>query len=77
MGLLMMYQNMSGVFAQPADLTAWDCIAVHETGLQFLPSLMTKGRNKTNEDSIHIPYRYGILHGRELAFDNKLVAVKI
>lgn len=38
---------------------------------------MTKGRNKTNEESISIPYRHGILHGRELAFDNKLVAAKV
>lgn len=57
-------------------MTAWDCIAAHETGLQTLTSLLTKGRNKTNEDSITIPYRNGILHGRELAFDNKIVAAK-
>lgn len=65
-----------GFFAESADMTAWDCIAAHESGLQFLSSLMTKGRNKTNEDPISIPYRHGILHGRELAFDNKTVAAK-
>ena len=65
-----------GFFAENVDLTAWDCIAAHETGLQTLASLLTKGRNKTNEDSITIPYRNGILHGRELAFDNKIVAAK-
>jgi hypothetical protein len=65
-----------GFFAENIDLTAWDCIAAHETGLQTLASLLTKGRNKTNEDSITIPYRNGILHGRELAFDNKIVAAK-
>jgi hypothetical protein len=65
-----------GFFAENIDLTAWDCIAAHETGLQTLASLLTKGRNKTNEDSITIPYRNGILHGRELAFDNKIVATK-
>ena len=65
-----------GFFAENVDLTAWDCIAAHETGLQTLASILTKGRNKTNEDSISIPYRNGILHGRELAFDNKVVAAK-
>ena len=65
-----------GFFAASADMTAWDCIAAHETGLQTLSALMTKGRNKTNEETISIPYRNGILHGRELAFDNKVVAAK-
>lgn len=65
-----------GFFADSADLTAWDCIAAHESGLQAISSLMTKGRNKTNESPITIPFRNGILHGRELAFDNKIVAAK-
>ena len=66
-----------GFFAESVDVTAWDSIAAHESGLQALSSLMAKGRNKTNEDPIYIPYRNGILHGRELAFDNKLVAAKV
>lgn len=65
-----------GLFADNADLTAWDCIAAHESGLQTLVALMTKGRNKTNEEPIFVPYRHGILHGRELAFDNHIVAAK-
>lgn len=66
-----------GLFADNADLTAWDCIAAHESGLQSLVALMTKGRGKTNEESISVPYRHGILHGRELAFDNRIVAAKV
>lgn len=65
-----------GFFAESADLTAWDCIAAHETGLQTLSALLTLGRNKTNDEPITIPYRNGILHGRELAFDNQIVAAK-
>ena len=65
-----------GLFADNATLTAWDCIAAHSTGLRGLVALMTKGRNKTNEESISVPYRHGILHGRELAFDNRVVAAK-
>lgn len=65
-----------GLFAVNSDMTAWDSIAAHETGLQSLAKLLGKGRNKTNEDEITIPFRHGILHGRELTFDNKIVAAK-
>lgn len=65
-----------GFFAESVDMTAWDCIAAHESGLQTLVSVLTQGKNKTNEAPITIPYRHGILHGRELAFDNKIVAAK-
>lgn len=64
-------------FADSANMTVWDSIAAHETGLQVVASLFTKSRNKTNEEALTIPYRHGILHGRELAFDNKLVAAKV
>lgn len=65
-----------GFFAEAVDLTAWDCIAGHESGLQRLTSILQVGRNKTNEEPISLPYRNGILHGRELQFDNKIVAAK-
>lgn len=66
-----------GFFADSVDMTVWDSMAAHETGLQVVASLFTKSRSKTNEKALTIPYRHGILHGRELAFDNKLVAAKV
>lgn len=66
-----------GFFAESIDMTAWDSIAAHETGLQTIASLFSESRNKTNDEVITLPYRNGILHGRELAFDNKLVAAKV
>lgn len=66
-----------GFFAESIDMTAWDSIAAHETGLQAIKSLFSEGSKKTNENQITIPYRNRILHGRELAFDNKLVAAKV
>ena len=66
-----------GFFADSANMTVWDSMAAHETGLQVVASLFTKSRNKTSEEALTIPYRHGILHGRELAFDNKLVAAKV
>lgn len=65
-----------GFFAEGSDMTAWDSIAAHETGLTALAKIMRLGRNKTNSDPISIPFRNGILHGRELAFDNQIVAAK-
>jgi hypothetical protein len=65
-----------GFFAEKSDMTAWDSIAAHETGLQSLVKLLGSRRNKTNEEKIIIPFRNGIIHGRELAFDNKIVAAK-
>lgn len=65
-----------GFFAKNIDLTTQDSIAAHESGLQTLSSLMNQSRKKTNEEIISIPYRNGILHGRDLNFDNKTVAAK-
>ena len=65
-----------GFFAKGSDLEIQDSIAAHETGLTVLAKIMTKSAQKTNESPCNIPYRHGILHGRELAFDNKIVAAK-
>ena len=65
-----------GFFAEQSDVTAWDSIAGHESGLQFIAEIFKQTRKKTNEEPITIPFRNGILHGKELAFDNKIVAAK-
>lgn len=65
-----------GFFAENVDLTAWDCISGHESGLPLLSEILRKSRKKTNDELIYIPYRNGILHGKELSFDNKIVAAK-
>lgn len=68
--------EQKGFFAQGVDLTAWDSIAAHSTGLQELSKLLNTSRKKTTTETITVPYRHGILHGRDLGFDNKIVAVK-
>jgi len=65
-----------GFFAEEADLTAWDSIAAHETGLNALAEIFQKGRRKTNSEPITVPYRHGIMHGMDLAYDNRIVAAK-
>jgi hypothetical protein len=65
-----------GFYAEGTELTAWDSIAGHSSGLNVLKDIFTVGRNKTNTDKISIPYRNGILHGRDLGYANKKVAAK-
>ncbi len=65
-----------GFFTETTDLTAWDSIAAHSSGLSKLRDMLNVGRNKTNTDEIRLPYRNGILHGRDIAYANKYVAGK-
>jgi hypothetical protein len=65
-----------GFFAEGADLSAWDSIAAHDTGLNKIVELFKKSRKKTNSNSITIPYRNGIIHGMDLGYANKTVAAK-
>jgi len=65
-----------GFFAERAALEAWDSIAAHSTGLLFLKDLFNSGRNKTTSEDIFLPYRNGILHGRDLGYANKIVLAK-
>jgi hypothetical protein len=65
-----------GFFTDRTDLTAWDSIAAHDSGLKRLAEIFGTKRTKTTKDSITIPYRNGILHGRDLGYANKTVAAK-
>ena len=65
-----------GFFTETTDLTAWDSIAAHSSGLTAIRDIFNTSRKKTNSKEIFLPYRNGILHGRDLNFDNKFVAGK-
>lgn len=65
-----------GLFAAGADLTAWDSIAGHPTGLGALISILYATRKKVTTEEIHLPYRNGILHGKDLGYGNIYVASK-
>jgi hypothetical protein len=71
-----LHEKRHGFFAQDTDLTAWDSIAGHSKGLNVLSNLFKKGRKTTNTEKITIPYRHGIMHGIDLAYDNQIVAAK-
>ncbi|MBT2620362.1 hypothetical protein [Chryseobacterium sp. ISL-6] len=65
-----------GFFAENTDLTAWDSIAAHSTGLSKLRDILNVTRKSTTTEEIFFPYRNGILHGRDISYANKYVAGK-
>lgn len=65
-----------GFFAENTNLTAWDSISAHSSGLTVLKEILNEARQKTNIDVIIFPYRNGILHGRDLGFANQTVTAK-
>lgn len=66
----------TGLFADSTDLDVWDSISGHSSGLNEMVAILKKNRKKTNSEEINLPYRNGILHGRDLGYNNKLVAIK-
>jgi hypothetical protein len=65
-----------GFFTDKSDLTAWDSIAAHSTGLMVLRDILGASRKKTSEETILMPFRNGILHGRDLGYANRTVVAK-
>lgn len=65
-----------GFFAEKTNLTAWDSIAAHSTGLTALKTIFSDSRKKTTTEEMLLPYRHGILHGRDLGFANKTITAK-
>lgn len=66
----------TGLFADNTKLEVWDSISGHSSGLKKLVTLLKKGRKKTTNECIEFPYRNGILHGRDLNFNDRLLAAK-
>ncbi len=65
-----------GFFADNTDLTVWDSIVAHNSGLPALSKILGRSRKQTTTEQILIPYRNGILHGRDIGYDNLTVAAK-
>ena len=70
--------DVSGVspFAEKADLTVYDSITGHHTGLPTLIGMLVKGPYKSRDDELNTPERHKILHGRALGYANKVVCAK-
>lgn len=70
------YKNSNGFFAKNTDVDAWDCLVGCSDGLTKLKNIYSTSRTNTNTDPIYLPYRHGILHGRDLNYDNVYVSSK-
>ena len=57
-------------------LQAKESIVGDPSGLAALAELFSKERPKTVESPISIPYRHGILHGRDLGYANRRASTK-
>jgi len=65
-----------GFHSDKNNLDAWDSLVVQNNGLEAIKNIFTKSRKKTTVKPIALPYRHGILHGRDLGYDNYEVALK-
>lgn len=70
------FTKSKGFFAEGTDVSAWDCLVGCDDGLSKMKDLFNRRRNKTNLDEIRMPYRNGILHGRDLNYANEYVSCK-
>lgn len=71
-------EGNKGFFAESEEtIYAWNSIAAHEKGLTPIRKLLYQDRGRTNTEEIDIPYRNGIMHGRDLNYANKKVASKL
>lgn len=66
----------TGMFFGNPDLQAWDSMTAHINGLERLKRVLNERRVDLEKDDIRNPFRHGIIHGRDLGYDNKVVAAK-
>lgn len=74
-GLVNDFENV-GFFAESVELTVWDTIAAHDSGLGTIAKIFGRSRKKTTDEEIVLPFRNGILHGRDLGYANTQVSSK-
>ncbi|MCR4705926.1 MAG: hypothetical protein K5641_07670 [Lachnospiraceae bacterium] len=75
-GVVNDYTKSKGFFAEKTDVSAWDCLVGCDETLQRMKEVFSQKRTQTNADPIYVPYRNGILHGRDINYGNKYVSCK-
>ena len=63
-------------FASGRTVIAWDSYSAHESGLAALADVWSASRSKTTTESLAVPFRHGIMHGRDLGYGTQLNAAK-
>jgi hypothetical protein len=71
-----LHESRKGLSAEGIVLEAWDSISAHAEGYARLARLLFSARIRTSAEKIDIPFRHGIMHGRDLGYDNQMVAAK-
>ena len=69
-------KSNKGFFASDFNPNLWNSIVGHESGLAKIAKIYAKTHKKVNTEPITLPYRNGILHGKDINYDNDLVATK-
>jgi len=64
------------IFAEGVNLEEINSFAGQPDALPRLVKNMCRVRRKTNSEDLHFPYRNGIIHGRDLGYNNQLVNAK-
>lgn len=70
------YTKRQGFFSEGTELDVWDCLVGCGDGLNRMKKVYCLSRTKTSSDPIYLPYRNGILHGRDLNYANQYVSCK-
>ena len=70
------FTGSKGFSADKTTVEVWDCLVGSDNGLSKVKQIICESRKKTNTEAIDIPYRHGILHGRDLNYDNVKVSCK-
>ena len=65
-----------GFHASAVSLEVWDSLLASDGAIYRVKEIFQKGRRKTCTEPIDLPYRNGILHGMDLAYDNRVVTAK-
>ena len=63
-------------FEKNADLSLFDSMVGHPTGLPAMVARLTKGVRKSSDAPLSLPLRHGILHGQSLGYANRAVCGK-
>lgn len=71
------FTKSKGFFADGTDVDVWDSIVGCSDGLEKLKKIFNESRKKTNSEIITMPFRNGIMHGRELNYANEYVSCKV
>jgi len=79
--LLMMIDGIVSDFANKGfhtegNLDVWGSLLINNNGLSTIQNIFMKTQKKTTTEKILLPYRNGILHGRNLGYDNYETALK-